>query len=72
MTLKHISNYKSLLCLTNKQCASFRLHFLKMASLLPPYFNTNNRPLPHFGVRHSFETYDKLKLFPNCTFCWYQ
>ena len=34
MSLKHISNDKSLLWL--KQCKSFQLHFMEMPTLLPP------------------------------------
>ena len=50
-----------------KQFKSFQLHFLEMATLLPPYFK---RPQLHFGVNHSFETYVKLKLFDDTY--WYQ
>ena len=40
----------------------FQLHFLKLTTLLPPYFK---RPYLDFGVRHGFETDVNLKLV-NC------
>ena len=70
MTLKHISNYKSLLWL--KQCKSFQLHYIFQVSKWPLYYHLTLRGHNFaFSLCTVMSTCVKLKLL-GCIFCWYQ